>query len=305
MNQAIPFNLEDLHDYHHMLNKSTHLSINTKKAYILDTAHYYNWHNSTNIESKDLQEYFHITALKLKDSSVKRKYVSLKIYFNYISEYKYNSNPLSSIKLKFPNNKKLPRTLSKDEIKRILEASNSEIEHAETIFKKEQAIRNDLILILLAATGARISEISNLSIEDIDLIEQTMLIKGKGSKERLTYLSSPKIIKKFNSWLKVRKSFSPKTSALFLNKYGTRLSIYSIENIYKKYKDIAQINPKSTPHFMRHSFATGLLDNGADLRSVQELLGHSSITTTQIYTEVSLERKKRVLSDFNTINTIL
>lgn len=308
MNQSMPFNLNDLHHYHQMLDNSIHLSINTKKAYILDTKHYYNWHlesNDSYIEKKHLDMYFQSLNKELKDSSIKRKYISLKIYFNHLSELKDNHNPITDIKLKFSNKKTLPRTLSKEEIKKMLSASHNDIQDSNTFFMRNQAIRNHLILVLLAATGARISEISNLSLEDIDLDEQTMLIKGKGNKERLTYLSNPAIVKKLKHWLKIRKSFNPSTTSLFVNKYGTRLSIYSIENIFAKYKIKAKINPNATPHFMRHSFATGLLDNGADLRSVQELLGHSSIITTQIYTEVSLERKKRVLSDYNIINTLL
>lgn len=307
MNPNITFNYQDLKDYHLMLANSPHLSINTKKAYILDTKHYYDWHptHSNKIDKTLLDQYFQYLYSTLKDSSIKRKYISLKIYFKHLEEIKYNINPIADIKLKFSNKKTLPRTLSKEEIKKMLVASENDIKTANTFFMRNQAIRNHLILVLLAATGARISEISGLSLEDIDMDEQIMLIKGKGNKERLTYLSNPRIIKKLKLWLKIRLSFRPTTSALFVNKYGTRLSIYSIENIFSKYKVIAEINPNATPHFMRHSFATGLLDNGADLRSVQELLGHSSIITTQIYTEVSLERKKRVLSDYNIINTLL
>ncbi|MFC6652485.1 tyrosine-type recombinase/integrase [Paenibacillus rhizoplanae] len=107
-----------------------------------------------------------------------------------------------------------------------------------------------------------------------------------------------------NSWLSLREELNPKSDALFINKYGDRLSIYSIEDIYAKYRDLANISKKSTPHYLRHSFATHLLNNGADLRSVQEILGHTNVSTTQIYTEVSVERKKEVLNKFNARNNL-
>ena len=97
---------------------------------------------------------------------------------------------------------------------------------------------------------------------------------------------------------------SPATTALFINRYGNRLSIYSIENIFYKYRDLSKINPSATPHYLRHSFATQLLNNGAGIRDVQELLGHSSIVTTQIYTEVSTARKKEVLMKYNGRNRL-
>ena len=97
---------------------------------------------------------------------------------------------------------------------------------------------------------------------------------------------------------------SPTTTALFINRYGNRLSIYSIENIFYKYRDLSNINPNATPHYLRHSFATQLLNNGAGIRDVQELLGHSSIVTTQIYTEISTARKKEVLMKYNGRNRL-
>ena len=102
----------------------------------------------------------------------------------------------------------------------------------------------------------------------------------------------------------MRKELDWNNSYVFLNRYYNRLSIYAIENIYAKYRDIAKINDKSTPHYLRHTFATNILANGADIRAVQEILGHSSITTTQIYTEVTNKRKKQVLNKYNYRNKL-
>ena len=113
------------------------------------------------------------------------------------------------------------------------------------------------------------------------------------------YISSKEVREKLARWLEEREEMQPEDPALFLNRSGKRISIYGIENIFYKYRDSAGINSEATPHYLRHTFATQLLNNGAGIRDVQELLGHKSIVTTQIYTEASLYRKKYVLEKYN------
>lgn len=129
-----------------------------------------------------------------------------------------------------------------------------------------------------------------------------MLIHGKGRKERLLFLSSSETINNIKKWLDIRSNHL--NNYLFLNRYGNSLTIHSIEDIFYKYRDLSKINPFSTPHYLRHTFATNLLINGADIRSVQEILSHSNISTTEIYTEISLIRKQQVLSKFNYRNNL-
>ena len=155
------------------------------------------------------------------------------------------------------------------------------------------------IIELLFCLGLRIGEIEALDIEDYNREDCSILIHGKGKKERMLFISSPIVCQKLNHWLLTRLEMEPEGSAMFINKSGGRLSIFSIENIFYKYRELAKINPNSTPHYLRHSFATQLLNNGANIRDVQELMGHNSIVTTQIYTEVSLNRKKEVLMKYN------
>ena len=157
---------------------------------------------------------------------------------------------------------------------------------------------------MLFSLGLRIEEASNIELEDIDLIYKTLLIHGKGKKERLLYISSDIVIKKINDWIKVRNNLVSESNYLFTNKYGDQLSIYGIENLFYKYRDTAKINKKATPHYLRHTFATMMLENGADLRSLQVILGHSQISTTEIYTQVTIERKKAVLLQCDPRNRI-
>ena len=155
---------------------------------------------------------------------------------------------------------------------------------------------------LLISTGIRIGEAAALTLEDVIASERTLLIHGKGRKQRLIYISSPITWNRLMSLIKQRKRCGG--NYLFINRYGNPISIHGIEDIYAKYVKKAKLEVKSTPHYLRHTFATNLLSNGADLRSVQEILGHASVATTQIYTEVSTNRKKQVLKKYNYRNNL-
>lgn len=157
---------------------------------------------------------------------------------------------------------------------------------------------------LLICTGIRIAEASNIALTDIIFSEHTILIHGKGKKQRLVYISSQSTWNNITQWIKTRKLYATKTDKLFVNRFGEQLGIHGIEYIYKKAKEAASINAVSTPHFLRHTFVTNLLSNGADLRSVQEILGHSNVSTTEIYTEVTTKSKKQVLSKYNFRNKL-
>lgn len=178
-------------------------------------------------------------------------------------------------------------------------------ERASTTFAKWKSNRNLALIDILVSTGIRVAEASAISISDISLSERVILIHGKGRKQRLIYISCPQTWDNLMEWIKQRQISNPSTDKLFLNRYGEQISIHGIEYIFNSLRKSCGINPKATPHYLRHTFATNLLVNGADLRSVQEILGHSSISTTEIYTEVTVERKKHVLKKYNYRNNIL
>lgn len=229
-------------------------------------------------------------------STKSRKLVTLKLFHRYLVQNQFiDKNTIFPIKIR--KEKRLPKTLPLKELQKLVEVV--EIVPNSPVKIRDQ-IRNCAIMTLLISLGLRICEIKNLNLQDYQSKEGRITIFGKNKKERILFItnSQDKLILK--NYLKTRKQYNPqnKELAFFLNKYGKRFSIYGIENIYFKYRDMANIAKNSTPHHLRHTFATELLNNGASIRDIQELLGHSSITTTEIYVEVSSKRKRRVLSKF-------
>ncbi len=240
--------------------------------------------------------------LKLKDTSIRRKIITLKNFYDYLfNENLITFSPFAKLKFRFKQERKLPKTLSIKDVTKILACFNVEYETL-SHFAKNAYTRDAALLDLLISTGIRIGEAAAITLDDIISPEHTILIHGKGRKQRLIYVSSPVTWDRIKSLINERKKSG--NNHLFVNRYGNPLSIHGIEVIYKKYIKKAQINTKSTPHYLRHTFATNLLANGADLRSVQEILGHASVATTQIYTEVTTNRKKQVLKKFNYRNKL-
>ncbi len=247
-----------------------------------------------------------LTDGSLKPSSIRRKLVTIGAFIDYCIEHGELAAKDKPPRVKggFIVPRRLPKTLSDQNIRAMLVAAYERVENAVTRMKKTLAIRNHAILEVLYSTGIRIGELSGMNLEDFDRETHELLIHGKGRKERLVFLANEETLSAIQAWLAVRNDLCPIASAFFVNRYGGRLSIYGIEDIFSGILVAAGIQEYATPHFIRHSFATKLLANGANIRDVQELLGHSSIMTTQIYTEVSAERKKYVLTHYNGRNAL-
>ncbi len=291
-----------LSNFINYLQATKNLSDKTLKAYLSDLKQFYKYER--NILQPNICAFISYLSieLKLKDTSVRRKIITLKNFYNYLIDCELTENsPFEKLKFKFKQEHKLPKTLSITDISKMLRCFDVERSKL-TAFAQKEFMRDAALIDILISTGIRIGEAAAIELDDIIMSEHTILIHGKGRKQRLIYISSPITWERIKELVKDRrKSNCPK---LFVNRYGRPLSIHGIEDIYKKYIKKAQVTTKSTPHYLRHTFATNLLANGADLRSVQEILGHASIATTQIYTEVTIARKKQVLKKFNYRNKI-
>jgi integrase/recombinase XerC len=183
--------------------------------------------------------------------------------------------------------RKLPHFLTREDMLRLLEAPPA---------ATPLGLRDRAILEALYSAGLRVSELTGLDLADVDLDSGLATVRGKGRRERLA-LFGPQAVEALQAWLAARTAMLAKrgpaalrNEALFLNKSGSRLTSRSVGRLLEKYLAMAGLDPRTSPHTLRHSFATHLLDAGADIRSVQELLGHRNLTTTQIYTHVTTQR---------------
>lgn len=287
------------------IKNTKNLSEKTIKAYKSDLLDFFLFVNDL-INSKSIIDYIDYlnNHKQLKDSTIKRKIITIKQFVNYLySKRVIKSNPFKGLKFRFKKERKLPKTLSINDVKKLLRTVSHSYHNDDSEHKIFQGCRDTAIIDLLICTGIRIGELTAIKLEDIYKYERSILIHGKGKKERFIYVSSTDTWKNLNRYLKLRKKYKFKVEQVFVNKYGEPLTIYSIEDIYDKYIKKAKLS-HSTPHYLRHTFATNLLNNGADIRAVQEILGHSSVSTTQIYTEVSIARKQEVLMKYNYRNSI-
>lgn len=222
-------------------------------------------------------------------ATIARKLATLRSFYKFlVRTHRLSSNPVSAVRTP-KQEKKLPRFLEYDEVKKLLETPPMD---------NWLGARDRAILETLYSTGIRVSELVALNMDDIDFLGEVAHIRGKGKKERIAPISSSalQVIQHYIEFRNKRAQNNSNfdTKVLFVNKHGKRLSTRSVRRKMDKYLKIAGLDPAISPHTLRHSFATHMLNNGADLRSVQELLGHQSLSTTQIYTHLTTSRLKEV-----------
>ena len=272
----------------------------TLKAYRIDLKQFSEQYLSievTDITPEILETYIAKLHLQYKPRTVKRKIASLKALFYYL-EWKelIDRSPFYKIHVKFREPVILPKTIPLHTIESFLTAIYNQRNNAKTDYQRKNALRDAAVIELLFSTGMRISELCSLKINDVDLFDRTILIYGKGSKERRIQIVNEDIINILTLYQDEFQTQIEYCQHFFANQNGSALSDQSVRRMINKYTSLAAIELHITPHMFRHTFATSLLEADVDIRYIQEMLGHSSITITEIYTHVAMSKQRDILT---------
>ena len=272
----------------------------TIKAYRIDLQQFTFFFKNTYIctlSVTDIEYFIEYLHQNFKPKTSKRKLASLKAFFHYL-EYKniIEINPFNRIKTKFREPLLLPKTIPLHTIENLLSTMYKEYSLARTIYKKKRTLLDLAVLETLFSTGMRISELCNLKNSDVDMYDAVIRIYGKGSKERIIQIGNEDVIRLLKHYENEYASEIQDSGYFFSNSNATQLSDQSVRRMLNKYSSLAAIELHITPHMFRHTFATSLLEADVDIRYIQEMLGHSSITVTEIYTHVTLSKQKDILT---------
>ena len=279
----------------------------TLKAYRIDLEQFSALISQNDLEltREGLMEYISDLHQRYKPRTVKRKIASIKAFCSYLEyEELVRENPFSRLRLKLNPPLILPRTIPLPVVEAILAAAYQAREKAETSGQQKSILRDIAVLELLFATGVRVSELCALHRGDVQLEEGEIKIYGKGAKERFVQIANPDVLSVLCQYWENYKDAIEQAGTFFVNRSQRPLSTQSVRAIVNKYCKLAGVKNHITPHMFRHSFATLLLDEGVDIRYIQQLLGHSSIVTTQIYTHVAGRKQRDILSEKHPRNKI-
>lgn len=233
---------------------------------------------------------------QFKPKTSKRKIASLKALFHYF-EYKeiLDINPFNKVQVKFREPIILPKTIPLNTIELLLSTIYKQHIDAKSNYQRKCTLRDAAVIELLFATGIRISELCFLKMNDINLFDRTILIYGKGAKERRLLIASDDVINILSEYKSVFSNEIQSSNHFFVNQNGSVLSDQAVRRMINKYTSLAAIDLHITPHMFRHTFATSLLEADVDIRYIQEMLGHSSINITEIYTHVTMAKQRDIL----------
>ena len=238
--------------------------------------------------------------------TAKRKIASLRAFLNFLEfDEQIDKNPLPKIRTAFQEPIILPKTLSMKTIRKFLKKAYANMENCSTDSQYITSLRNVAILELLFAVGVRVSELCSIEAGDIDLKSGAVKIHGKGSRERIVYIMNKDTLASLKTYADAYRMKIKSTGWFFVNRLGSRLSEQSVRAMIHNLAKQMNIQERITPHMFRHSFATLLLEEDVDIRYIQSILGHSSITTTQIYTHVSTRKQRSILMKKHPRNKIL
>jgi integrase/recombinase XerD len=286
------------------------LSDRTIRAYHSDLSQFHlhvTDKNMVDITPEHLEDYLEKLGMgPYRDTSIRRKVAALKVFFRYLEEQGVVSeSPARKLRIKRPVESRVPTVLSSREVRSLLAAPKEQISALSAARDLSPggrnryfcAVRDNLILELLFSTGIRIGELVAINVGDVDLAAREIHITGRATRGRAVSLTSDVVLVALATYIDLRGDRHLETQALFVGRSGTRLTIYSIENIFKKHVRLAEIKRHITPHALRHTMAAMLVSAGTDIHEIQEILGHASILSTQVYTKLPIQKGRRILGD--------
>lgn len=278
--------MKEIDNFLYFLKKELNYSDYTIKNYQLDLTDFFKYVSKSNIDFLNIKNTHvrgylkYLDTCNLKNTTISRRISALRTFYNYLLEKGFVKSNIF-LNVKNPKlEKKLPNYLNYTEIEELLASIDT---------RTDEGLERRLLIEMFYSTGCRVGEMVNIKISDIDFNSKTIKVMGKGSKERIVYYGDY-ASKYLEDYLKNKD----KKGYLFTNKRGEKLTIEEVEYIVRDIMKHISIKTHVTPHTLRHTFATHLLNNGADIRTVQELLGHANLSTTGIYTHVSSDRLKDV-----------
>lgn len=278
--------MKEIDNFLYFLKKELNYSDYTIKNYQLDLTDFFKYVDKSNIDFLSIENIHvrgylkYLDTCNLKNTTISRRISALRTFYNYLLEKGFVKSNIF-LNVKNPKlEKKLPNYLNYTEIEELLASIDT---------RTDEGLERRLLIEMFYSTGCRVGEMVNIKISDIDFSSKTIKVMGKGSKERVVYYGDY-ASKYLEDYLKNKD----KKGYLFTNKRGEKLTIEEVEYIVRDIMKHISIKTHVTPHTLRHTFATHLLNNGADIRTVQELLGHANLSTTGIYTHVSSDRLKDV-----------
>lgn len=287
-------------DYLDYCRRQKRLDEKTLKAYQIDLSQFSEKSRAdslSDITPSVLEEFIAGLHQAYKPKSVKRKIASLKAFFHYL-EFReiIDRNPFSKIQVRFREPVILPKTIPLHTVETFLSTIYKQRKNARTDYQKKNALRDAAVIELLFATGMRISELCSLKIHDINLDDKSVLIYGKGSKERKVQIGNDSVVYILEEYKGIFLTEMQACDHFFVRQSGGALSDQSVRRMINKYTSLASIEIHITPHMFRHTFATCLLEADVDIRYIQEMLGHSSINITEIYTHVAMSKQRDILA---------
>ena len=296
------------------------LTESTIRVYRFDLQHFNQFLGLAGQEKSQIKSYDEVTRLTLEQylaslqsyslKTIKRKFACVRSLFHYLEDAeRISQNPFARFQINMREPYQLRTIMNLDEVKKVLSSAYGEkpaslpeppgnaFARSLKITSKEFIwVRDIAVLETLFVAGLRVSELCELTFKDINLNYETLMIHGKGNKERLVYLENGEVILALSIYLHYRNAVGIDLPYLFITKFGQMLSTQAVRNLVTKYTRLAGINKNITPHVFRHTFASLLLEEGVDIKYIQDFLGHSSISTTQIYLHTTSRQKRRIIA---------